>query len=124
LGCSAWAQHRDGRATGHWFLAVAGSDLKGSQWLFAGPSSEVPRVGSQRIRLLHSGQTVYLGRLVADMFDAVRHLEQDLADGRLRLFGEPVNQPRSNDWVSSMVLEVASAAIPPSNFRLLGLGAP
>lgn len=111
-GALAWAQHRDGRPTGHWFLAVAGSDLKESQWLYAGPANAVPRVGTRRIRLLHSGRTIYLSRLVRDMFEAVHHLEQDLVEGRLRLIGEPVNQPRSNDWVASIVVEVLVSGVP------------
>jgi len=112
-GALAWAQHRDGRPTGHWFLTVAGSDLKGSQWLHAGPANAIPRVGTRRIRLLHSGHTVYLSRLVRDMFEAIRHLEVDLVEDRLRLVGEPVNQTRSNDWVGSTVIEVLVSSVPP-----------
>jgi hypothetical protein len=78
----------------------------GSQWLHAGPVNVIPRVDSRRIRILHSGHSVYLDRLVRDIFEAVRHLEQDLVGGRLRLVGERVNQPRSNDWVMSCVIEV------------------
>lgn len=119
-GALAWAQHRDGRPTGHWFLAVAGSDLKGSQWLHAGPANAVPRVGTRRIRLLHSGRTVYLSRLVRDMFEAVHHLEQDLVEGRLRLVGEAVNQPRCNDWVGSTVIEVLVSVVPPPKTDIRG----
>lgn len=105
-GALAWAQHGERGPTGRWFLAVAGSDLKGSQWIFAGPASAVPRVDSRRIRLLHSGHSVYLGRLVRDMFESIHHLENAIAEGRLRLVGEQVNQPRTSDWVmeSSMVV--------------------
>jgi hypothetical protein len=112
-GALAWAQHKDYRPTGRWYLAVAGSDLKGSQWLHAGPVNAIPRVDSRRMRLLHSGRSVYLDRLVRDMFEAVHHLEQDLAAGRLRLVGEQANQPRSNDWVMFNGIEVAVALPPP-----------
>lgn len=105
-GSLAWAQHRNGTPTGLWFLAIAGSDLKGSSWLFAGPVIAQPRVDARRIRLLHADKTVYLSRVVTDMFEAITHLERDVAAGRLRLVGEPVNRPRSNDWVTSAVIEV------------------
>jgi hypothetical protein len=108
-GALAWAQHNNDRPTGQWFLAVAGSDLKGSQWLHAGPMNAIPRVDTRRIRLLHSGRSIYLDRLVRDIFEGAYHLEQDLTAGRLRLVGEPVNQPRSNDWVMSTVIEVLMA---------------
>lgn len=93
-------------------MAVAGSDLIGSQWIFAGPVDAIPRVSTRRIRLLHSGHTIYLARLVRDMFEAVHHLEADLDTGRLRLVGDQVNQPRSNDWVMSSVIEVVVAVRP------------
>jgi len=112
-GALAWAQHKDQRPTGHWLLAVAGSDLKGSQWIHAGPVNAIPRVDSRRMRLLHSGHSTYLDRLVRDMFEAIHHLEQDLAAGRLRLIGEQVNQERSNDWVLSSVIQVLMAVEPP-----------
>ena len=60
----------------------------------------------------HSGHTIYLARLVRDMFEAVHHLEADLDTGRLRLVGDQVNQPRSNDWVMSSVIEVVVAVRP------------
>lgn len=111
-GALAWAQHKDRRPTGHWYLAVAGSDLKGSQWIHAGPVNTIPRVDSRRIRLLHSGHSAYLDRLVRDMFEAIHSLEQDLAAERLRLVGERVNQERSNDWVLSTVIQVVVAVEP------------
>lgn len=114
-GALAWAQHKDLRPTGHWFLAVAGSDLKGSEWIFAGPVNSIPRVDSRRIRLLHSGHSTYLDRLVRDMLEAIHYLEKDLAAGRLRLAGEQVNQERSNDWVLSSVIEVLMAVEPTPN---------
>jgi hypothetical protein len=46
------------------------------------------------------------------MFEAIGHLEQDLANGGLRLVGEQVNQPRSNDWVMSNVIEVLVSVDP------------
>lgn len=93
-------------------MAIAGSDLKGSEWFFAGPLNDIPRVDSRRIRLLHSGRSIYLSRLVGDMFEAVYHLERDLADGKVRLVGEQVNQQRSNDWVMFAVIEAVIAVDP------------
>jgi hypothetical protein len=105
-GALAWAQHKNGRSTGQWFAVVIGSALKGSTWFFAGPAKDIPRVDTRRIRLLHAGQEVYLARLVRDMFEAVHHLEQDLSNGRFRLVGDAVDQPRSSDWVLSAVIQV------------------
>jgi len=107
-GALAWAQHHGDRPTGHWFLAVVGSGLKGGQWLHAGPARAIPRVDARRIRLLHAGKTIYLTRIVGDMFEALRHLEQDVSDGRLRLTGTAVDQ-RPSDWVLSQRIEVLMA---------------
>lgn len=112
-GAIAWAQHDGKRHTGWWYLAVAGSDLIGSQWIFAGPANAIPREDGRRIRLLHSGHSTYLGRLVRDMFEALQALETDLAEGKLRLVGEPVNQERTNDWVTSAIIQaVVGIALP------------
>lgn len=111
-GALTWAQHKNGRPTGNWFLVVVGSDFKGSKWDFAGPVNAIPRVDSRRIRLLHSGHAVYLDRIVRDMFAAIGKLETDINDGRLPLVGQPVNQPRSNDWVMSGAMMVLVAHSP------------
>ena len=47
-----------------------------------------------------------------DMFEAVHNLELELAAGKVRLVGEQVNQPRSNDWVTSIVIEAVIAVDP------------
>jgi hypothetical protein len=111
-GALAWAQHRNGKPTGRWFLAVAGSALTGSQWLYAGPANAIPRVGTRRIRLLQSGQEVYLARLVRDMFEAIHHLEQDVSSGRLGLgVDPPVDQQQySGEIFLSSIIEVLVAA--------------
>jgi hypothetical protein len=46
------------------------------------------------------------------MFEAVHHLESELAAGKIRLVGEQVNQQRSNDWVMSTVIEAVIAVDP------------
>ncbi|MCR2832396.1 hypothetical protein [Parerythrobacter lacustris] len=98
-GALSWMKHEENRPTGRWFLAVIGSDFKGSSWIFAGPAKAIPRVSTRRIRLIHMGKHVYLARLVRDMVEALRHLEDDIANKRLRLVGEAVNQERSSDWI-------------------------
>lgn len=109
-GALAWVKHDDSnRPTGQWFLAVIGSDLQGSSWTFGGPARSIPRVGTRRIRLLHAGKCIYLARLVRDMIEACRHLEDDLANGKLRLVGETVDQPRSSDWVMVGSMQVIVA---------------
>lgn len=109
-GALAWVKHEGGQPTGRWFLAVVGSDFKGSSWTFGGPAAAVPRVGTRRIRLIHLGRSVYLARLVRDMFEAVGCLEEDVANNRLRCVGEPVNQERSSDWIiESSIVAVVSA---------------
>jgi len=100
-----------GKPTGHWFLAVAGSALKGSTWFYAGPANPIPGVDSRRIRLLHSGQEIYLAKLVGDMFEALYHLERDISDGRLRLVGTAVDQQLySGEVVLSTVIQVLLGA--------------
>jgi hypothetical protein len=93
-------------------LAVIGSDLKGSQWLYAGPVNAIARVDSRRIRLLHCNRDVYLSRLVQDLFEAIGHLETDIAAGKMALRGECVNQERSKDWVMSTVIQVLVGSKP------------
>jgi hypothetical protein len=118
-GALAWHQHRDASPTGHWFLAVIGSDLKDSQWVHAGPANAIHRVDPRRIRLLHCNRDVYLDRLVRDLFEAIGLLESDIRDGKLSLRGECVNQERSKDWVMStaivVVLRADSPAAPESD---------
>lgn len=103
-GALAWMQH-DGRIpTGHWFLAIGGTEFKGSNWTFAGPAAAIPREDSRRIRLLHGERTVYLARMVRDIFEAIRHLEHDIRTGVLRRVGEQVNRPRESDSILSAVI--------------------
>ncbi len=111
-GSLAWMQHQDDKPTGRWFLAVAGTEFKGSTWVFAGPVNAVPRTDTRRIRLLHSDTTFYLGRAVADMFEAVGHLEEVVRSGALRLVGEAVNRPRGSDSVlcASIIAVVGTRA--------------
>jgi hypothetical protein len=98
-GSLAWAQHQGGNPTGRWYLAVAGSEFKGSSWFFGGPAAPIPREDSRRIRLLHAERTFYLRRAVQDIFEAVGNLETAILEGRLRLVGDPVNQSRESDTV-------------------------
>jgi hypothetical protein len=112
-GSLAWAQHTGPKPTGWWFLAVIGSDLKGSQWFHAGPVNSIPRVDSRRMRIIHCNREIYLDRIVRDIFEAIGNLEQDISGGNLALRGECVNQPRSKDWVISTVIQVLMSARPP-----------
>lgn len=106
-GSLAWHQHADnGRPTGRWFLAVAGTEFKGSRWIFAGPAHAIDRVDSRRIRLLHSEGELYLSRAVSDVFEAISHLENAISSGKLRLVGDAVNRERSNDFVMHSSIEV------------------
>ena len=100
-GSLAWVQHDGTRPTGNWFLMVAGSTLAGSRFAHAGPANAIPRVNTRRIRLLHRGSQVYLGRLVRDMFEAIDGLENDLENGKLPLKGDEAEMPRPRDWVAS-----------------------
>jgi hypothetical protein len=114
-GALAWHQHRAGEPTGRWFLAVIGSDLKGSQWIHAGPVNQIPRVDSRRIRLLHCNRTLHLDRLVRDIFEAIEELEKAVWDRKLALRGECVNRERNKDWVMSTVIQAVVAVHPPEN---------
>jgi hypothetical protein len=111
-GAVAWHQHRGATPTGWWFLAVIGSDLKGSQWLHAGPANAIPRVDSRRIRLIHCNRELYLNRLVHDIFEAIDELEKVVASGSLALRGECVNQERTKDWVMSSAIQVVVGTRP------------
>lgn len=112
-GALSWVKHEDNRPTGRWFLAVVGSDFKGSSWTFAGPANAIARVSTRRIRLIHLGKSVYLARLVRDMVEALHHLEVDVANKRLRLVGEAVNQERSSDWIMECSI-MAVVSVDPS----------
>ncbi len=112
-GALAWVKHEDAGPTGRWFLAVVGTDFKGSNWTFAGPVDPIPRVDTRRIRLIHLGREVYLSRIVADMAEALGHLEKDLVEGRLRLIGEPVDQVRSSDWIMEASIIAVVSSRPP-----------
>lgn len=103
-GSLAWAQHDGRRPTGRWYLAVAGTEFKDSKWIFGGPATAIPREDSRRIRLLHGERTVYLARMVRDIFEAIRHLEDAIRAGELRLIGEQVNRPRESDSVMSATM--------------------
>ena len=105
-GALAWMQHEGDKPKGHWFLAVGGTEFKGSNWIFAGPANAIPREDTRRIRLLHGERTVYLARMVRDIFDAIRHLEDDIRAGALSLVGEAVNRPREGDSIFSAVIQV------------------
>lgn len=113
-GALSWVKHEGSTPTGRWFLAVVGSDFKGASWTFAGPHHAIPRVSTRRIRLIHSGKTIYLSRLVRDMFEALSHLEDDIAKQRLRLVGDAVNQPRSSDWIIECSIQAVVAVDPRS----------
>ena len=115
FGAIGWAQHMDGKPTGRWYCAVAGSDLKGSSWTFTGPVAAPSRVGNRRIRILHlGGRELYLGRLVRDIFWAVQMLEEELSQGRVRLIGQPVGRKRTQDNVFeasiAMIVDVREPA--------------
>lgn len=112
-GAMAWAQHDGVRPTGNWFLAVIGSDLKGSRWFPAGPFNAIPRVDGRRIRLIHCNRDIYLNRVVRDIFDALGPLERDIAEGRLMLRGDCVNQERPKDWVMSTGIYALVGVAPP-----------
>lgn len=111
-GALAWMQHDGPKPTGHWFLAVGGTEFKGSNWTFAGPANAIPREDSRRVRLLHGERTVYLARMVGDIFEAIRSLENDLRAGALRLIGEQVNRPRESDSVMSATITVLYGTVP------------
>jgi hypothetical protein len=105
-GSLAWVHHEGVQPTGRWFLAVAGTEFKGSSWFHAGPAKAIPREDTRRIRLLHGEKTFYLARAVRDIFDMLGHLEAAITAGELRLVGEAVNRQRTNDNVIFSVIEV------------------
>lgn len=107
FGALAWAQHTDRKPTGSWFCVVAGSDFKGSAWTYAGPINAVPGVGSRRIRLIYDGdKPFYLGRVVRQIFGAIKQLEWELNEGNVRLVGERVNQRRGQDLMLQTTIQV------------------
>ena len=111
-GAIAWAEHIEDVPTSLWCLMVAGTELAGSQWIFAGTVDAIDREDTRRIRLLHGDRQFYLGRGVRDLFEAVSHFEDLLRNGQIRLVGDPVNRERGNDilMIQEIVRFLAPAA--------------
>jgi len=103
-GALAWAQHTGARPTGRWFLISAGHEFVGSSWTAGGPNNAVSREDSRRIRLLHAGRTLYLGRVLRDIFSGIAQLEHDVREGRLRLVGDAFSASPRRDSLTSMVM--------------------
>lgn len=117
FGSIGWVKHEDGKPTGRWFFATAGHDLKGAQW-WAGPAAAIPGVGSRRVRILYGQEEpLYLGRLVRVMNGAVGKLEEQLANGSVRLRGDRVNAKRTRDPMMEMGIEVLMAVRKPNDHQ-------
>ena len=114
-GTLAWVKHHDNRPTGQWYYAVAGTELKGSEFIVCGPHKSIPRVSTRRIRLLHAGKTIYLARVVRDMFEATKNLENQISSGQLRVIGDPVEKIRNTDVIGHMSMSVILAPRKMSN---------
>jgi hypothetical protein len=112
-GALAWMQHNGQKPTGRWFLTVAGTEFKGSSWVFVGPNKTIPREDTRRIRLLHGKRKFYLARAVRDIFEMLGHLEATIIAGKLRLVGAAVNQQRCNDTVSATEMVISYTVAEP-----------
>lgn len=111
-GSLGWVQHIGTRPTPNWFLAVIGSDLKGSEWIHVGPMKAIPRVGTRRIRLFYGATEVYLARVVRDLFEVIGEIEKQVGAGQLRLVGPAVSGARDRDWIASSVMQIVLAPQP------------
>lgn len=107
-GAIGWVKH-DGKSPRSWFVAVAGTSLKGSGHLFIGPHHAIDRVDTRRIRLFHGESEFYLSRAVIDIFDAVAGMEGDLRDGRVTLRGDRIDRQRESDMIYEGYVEVLVA---------------
>ena len=114
-GALAWVKHDGPNPTSRWFLAVAGTEFKGSQFIFGGPYAAVPREDTRRIRLLHGSTKFYLGRAVRDIFEMINHLETMISAGDLRLVGEAVNRQRRKDFLVYMTEYIIVQETEPEN---------
>lgn len=105
-GSISW-MHVDGsKPTGRWFMLSGGTHFKGDTWLFVGPIKLPFRVPPDRVRLNAFGEQVYLWRIVESIVAASRTLEARLAEGRVRLVGEPTDDRRGADAVFEGAMEV------------------
>jgi hypothetical protein len=106
-GYLSWAEVRNARHTGTWFMMTAGSDYVGDQWLFVGPAVLPFEVPTGRVRLNAFGRQVYLGRTVQALASAVETLAGDIASGAMRPVGTPALERRGADVVYAGWIEVA-----------------
>ncbi|MER8691917.1 hypothetical protein NKI77_18115 [Mesorhizobium opportunistum] len=109
-GSIGWVKHHEGHPK-TWFVAIAGTILKGTESLFIGPHQNVDRVDSRRIRLFHGDDEFYLTRAVNDIFKAIAGLEDDLRSGRVTLRGDQIDQDRGSDIIYEGYIEVMHAFV-------------
>lgn len=104
-GYLSWAELREGRYTGNWFMLAAGSEYVGDRFFYMGPVHLPFDVPPGRVRLNAFGDAVYLGRTVAAIGNAVAELSRAIADGSMRPIGNPALERRGADIVCSGVME-------------------
>jgi hypothetical protein len=113
-GYLSWAEFRDGFYTGKWLTMSAGSDCVGDEWFFIGPLRLPISVPAGRIRLNAFGRQVYLGHTVMSIAEAVRMLEDEIRDNRMRPMDIPATNRRGADVIDEGYMEVISANATPT----------
>lgn len=106
-GYLSWAEvDESGQHTGGWWMASAGSEYVGDQWLFIGPNTVAATVPAGRIRLNAFGRSVYLGQCVEAAAEVVQRIGDQLKAGAVRTVGSPATDRSGADSVVSGVVEV------------------
>lgn len=112
-GYLSWAETANGRPTGNWRMAAAGSDYVGDNFLYIGPATLPYSVPSSRIRLNAFGHQVYLGRVLSALSVAVSEVANAISEGTMRAIGEPALERRGADMSADGYTEVLISNSPP-----------
>lgn len=108
-GYLSWAETIDGRPTGNWRMAAAGSDYVGDNFLYMGPAKLPYVLPPNRIRLNAFGQRIYLGRLLSAIEFAVSEVAKAISEGAMPAIGAPAAVRRGADMSAQGGIEVLIA---------------
>lgn len=88
-GFLSWAEVRDSRYTGEWYMMSPGAVFRGDKWIYAGPALPPAPLPFGRIRLHAYGKEVYLGKVLKAAHDVITALTEVLQNGSVRASGNP-----------------------------------
>lgn len=105
-GFLSWAEIRNGRYTGNWYLMSPGAVYKNDQWIHAGPSVPSEPLPFGRVRLQAYGRDVYLGKIVRAVQNMINELTNAIQDGLVRAVGTPATGRNGGDIIYASRIEV------------------